>query len=107
MVTSVSVSTRRQSDTVHAACERSVRAAIGVVGPDVPLLRGTIADNVRYGDPEAGGRRLNETVHASGLDELLRSLPAGLQTSVGEGGAGLSAGQQRPREGHPLALPGG
>ena len=80
---------------VHAACERSVRAAIGVVGPDVPLLRGTIAVNVRYGDPEADGRRLNETVHASGLDELLRSLPAGLQTSVGEGGAGLSAGQRQ------------
>jgi len=80
---------------VHAARESSVRAAIGVVGPDVPLLRGTIADNVCYGDPDADGRRLNDTVRASGLNELLRSLPAGLQTRVGEGGAGLSAGQRQ------------
>ncbi|MGI9063573.1 MAG: ATP-binding cassette domain-containing protein [Pseudonocardiaceae bacterium] len=80
---------------VHAARERSVRSAIGIVGPDVPLLRGTIADNVRYGDPAADGRRLHDTVRASGLDELLRTLPAGLQTPVGEGGAGLSAGQRQ------------
>lgn len=73
----------------------SVRAAIGSVGPHLPLLRGTIGENVRYADPKADGARLNEAVHASGLAELIAELPLGLRTPVRENGAGLSAGQQQ------------
>lgn len=73
----------------------SVRAAIGLAGPHLPLMRGTIADNVRYADPKADARRLHEAVRASGLDELLAELPDGLRTPVRESGAGLSAGQQQ------------
>ncbi|GAA3765071.1 ATP-binding cassette domain-containing protein [Salinactinospora qingdaonensis] len=73
----------------------SVRAAIGVVGPHLPLLRGTIADNVRYAAPEADGRRLHRASLDSGLDSLLAQLPLGLQTPVRENGAGLSAGQRQ------------
>ncbi|MFC3995680.1 ATP-binding cassette domain-containing protein [Nocardiopsis sediminis] len=73
----------------------SVRAAIGLAGPHLPLLRGTIADNVRYADPKAGGRRLNDAIRAGGLDRLLADLPHGLRTPVGEDGGGLSAGQQQ------------
>ncbi|PSK99462.1 ATP-binding cassette subfamily B protein [Murinocardiopsis flavida] len=73
----------------------SVRAAIGSVGPHLPLLRGTIGENVRYADPKADGMRLNEAVHASGLAELIAELPLGLRTPVRENGAGLSAGQQQ------------
>ncbi|MDA0564219.1 ABC transporter ATP-binding protein/permease [Streptomonospora sp. S1-112] len=73
----------------------SVRGAIGLAGPHLPLMRGTIADNVRYADPKADARRLHEAVRASGLDELLAELPQGLRTPVRESGAGLSAGQQQ------------
>lgn len=80
---------------VHAVAEEGLRRAVGLVTPDLPLLRGTIADNVRYASPEAGGSALNEAIRRSGLDELLADLPDGLRTRVGEGGAGLSAGQRQ------------
>ncbi|MGH4014687.1 MAG: ATP-binding cassette domain-containing protein [Pseudonocardiaceae bacterium] len=80
---------------MHATTERDVRRAVGLVTPDLPLLRGTIADNVRYADPDADGWALRDAIHRSGLGELLASLPDGLRTRVGEGGAGLSAGQRQ------------
>lgn len=73
----------------------SLRRAIGIVGPHLPLLRGSIADNLRYADPDADERRLDEAVQASGLAEILADLPLGLQTRIRERGAGLSAGQQQ------------
>jgi ABC-type multidrug transport system fused ATPase/permease subunit len=75
--------------------EHDLRKVIGLAGPDLPLLRGTIADNVRYGDPRADEDALAAAVAASGLDELVASLPDGLDTRVGEGGRGLSAGQRQ------------
>lgn len=80
---------------VHTAAEADVRRSIGLVTPDLPLLRGTIADNVRYADPEADGWAVHDAIHRSGLGELLASLPDGLRTRVGEGGAGLSTGQRQ------------
>ncbi|MGH3985019.1 MAG: ATP-binding cassette domain-containing protein, partial [Pseudonocardiaceae bacterium] len=75
--------------------ERALRRAVGLAGPDLPLLRGTIGDNVRYAAPDADGRQLVAAVRMSGLDELVRDLPDGLRTRVGEGGAGLSVGQRQ------------
>ncbi|GAB3461001.1 fatty acid ABC transporter ATP-binding protein/permease [Streptomonospora sediminis] len=82
------------ADIAHCRNE-SVRKAIGLAGPHLPLLRGTIADNVRYADPKADGWRLREAIRASGLDEVIAELPLGLQTPVRESGGGLSAGQQQ------------
>jgi len=59
------------------------------------LLRGTIADNLRIGDPRADGRRLASAAAAAGLDPLLDQLPLGLETPVGEGGLDLSAGERQ------------
>lgn len=59
------------------------------------LLRGTIADNLRIGDPRADGRRLASAATAAGLDPLLDQLPLGLETPVGEGGLDLSAGERQ------------
>lgn len=80
---------------LHTLDEADLRRAIGMAGPDLPLLRGTVADNIRYGDPAADGWALREAVHVSGLDEVLPELPHGLETRLGEGGAGLSAGQRQ------------
>jgi ATP-binding cassette, subfamily B, bacterial len=75
--------------------ERDLRRAVGFTGPDVPLLRGSVADNIRYADPDADDSALAAAVRASGLDTLASGLPDGLQTRVGEGGRGLSAGQRQ------------
>ncbi|WP_017623090.1 ATP-binding cassette domain-containing protein [Nocardiopsis chromatogenes] len=80
---------------VNACRASSVRRAVGVVGPDLPLLRGTVGSNVRYADPRVGGARFRAAVASGGLDPLIAELPMGLQTPVREDGGGLSAGQRQ------------
>jgi ATP-binding cassette subfamily C protein CydCD len=57
------------------------------------IFAGTIRDNVLLADPEASGWRVIAAIRQAGLEELLRGLPDGLETRVGEGGRPLSAGQ--------------
>ncbi|MGH3931520.1 MAG: ATP-binding cassette domain-containing protein [Pseudonocardiaceae bacterium] len=80
---------------VYAVAEEDVRRVVGLVTPDLPLLRGTIADNVRYADPDADDQMVHDAIDRAGLGELLAGLADGLRTRVGESGAGLSAGQRQ------------
>jgi ABC-type multidrug transport system fused ATPase/permease subunit len=73
----------------------SVRAAIGIVSPDLPLLRGTVARNIRYRKPQANVNELAAAVHLCGLDALIAELPGGLDHHIAEGGGNLSAGQRQ------------
>ncbi len=57
------------------------------------LFAGTIAQNIALAVPGAARERISAAAYAAGLEELLGELPDGLQTRVGEGGRGLSAGQ--------------
>ncbi len=57
------------------------------------LFAGTIAQNIALAVPGAARERILAAAHAAGLEELLDQLSDGLQTPVGEGGRGLSAGQ--------------
>jgi ABC-type multidrug transport system fused ATPase/permease subunit len=75
--------------------QRQLRAAIGLAGPDLPLLRGTVGENVRYAAPGASDADVAAALRDAGLDEVLDALPDGLDTRIGEGGAGLSAGQRQ------------
>ena len=73
---------------------RSVRAAIGVSGPDLPLLRGSVDRNVRYRLPRATDQQVARVAELCGLDDLVAELPGGWRAEVGEVGARLSAGQR-------------
>jgi ABC-type multidrug transport system fused ATPase/permease subunit len=73
----------------------SVRRAISMVGPDLPLLRGTVSDNLRYRWPDAPEDELARTSSLLGVDRLLDELPDGDETKVVEGGRNLSAGQRQ------------
>lgn len=72
----------------------SVRRAVGVSGPDLPLLRGSVSRNVRYRRPRADDADVARVSALCGLDELVAQLPDGWSTDVGEGGGRLSAGQR-------------
>jgi ATP-binding cassette subfamily B protein len=72
----------------------SVRAAIGIVGPDLPLLRGTIERNVLYRRPRASEQEIARVTELCGLDELVDVLPGGWRAEVGDGGGRVSAGQR-------------
>jgi ABC-type bacteriocin/lantibiotic exporter with double-glycine peptidase domain len=72
----------------------SLRRAVGMAGPDLPLRRGDIGTNLRYRWPEAPDAELERVIALTDLGAMLDALPAGLQTRVAERGAGLSAGQR-------------
>jgi ATP-binding cassette subfamily B protein len=57
------------------------------------LFSGTVADNIRYARPELGNAEIEAVAQRIGGGEWLETLPAGLQTDVGERGARLSMGQ--------------
>ncbi len=73
----------------------SVRRAISMVSPDLPLLRGTIKKNLLYRWPDAPAEEINRIKTLCGIDEILTELPEGDQTRVTEGGGNLSLGQRQ------------
>ncbi len=71
----------------------AVRDRIGLVTQDVHLFDASVRDNVTLFDETVPDPRIVAAIEALGLGSWLRALPAGLDTVVGTGGAGLSAGQ--------------
>lgn len=59
------------------------------------VLRGTVAENIRLADPEAGFERVREAAALAGADDFADALPDGYETVVGDGGRPLSFGQVR------------
>ncbi|MFN8446995.1 MAG: ABC transporter ATP-binding protein [Caldilineaceae bacterium] len=73
----------------------SYRRHLGIV-PQTPFLfSGTVADNIRYGKPEANDAEVERVAHLVGGGDWLQALPQGLQTDVGEEGKGISMGQRQ------------
>lgn len=71
------------------------RKNLGVV-PQTPFLfSGTVADNIRYGKPEATDQEVENIARQVGWGEWIEGLPNGLDSDVGEGGRGLSLGQRQ------------
>jgi ABC-type multidrug transport system fused ATPase/permease subunit len=73
----------------------SLRDAVGVVTQDGHLFHDTIAANLRYADPEAGDEQLWAALRRARLEPMVRSLPDGLETLVGERGYRLSGGERQ------------
>ncbi len=73
----------------------SVRHAISMVSPDLPLLRGTVKKNLLYRWPKAPAKEINRIKALCGIDEVLAELPEGDQTRVTEEGGNLSLGQRQ------------
>jgi ABC-type multidrug transport system fused ATPase/permease subunit len=73
----------------------SVRRLVGMASPDLPLLRGSLRRNLTYRYPDAPEEELQRVIKLCQLDEVLKRLPGGLNTRVGDGGSGLSVGERR------------
>ncbi|WP_289487991.1 ABC transporter ATP-binding protein [Fictibacillus enclensis] len=74
---------------------QSLRSQIGIVQQDIYLFDGTIRDNIMYGDFEASEEVLWNAIRSAQLEELIESLPEGLETTIGERGVKLSGGQKQ------------
>ncbi len=74
---------------------RALRAQVGVVPQETLLFSGTIADNVRYGRPDAPDAEVEAATEAANADGFVRAFPDGYATLVGERGVKLSGGQRQ------------
>ncbi|MGW0476744.1 ABC transporter ATP-binding protein [Streptomyces coeruleorubidus] len=72
-----------------------LRAAIGYVEQDAPVLSGSLRDNLLLGNPEADDDALARVLKTTRLDGLVARLPAGLHTLVGHRGTKLSGGERQ------------
>lgn len=71
----------------------AVRARIGLVSQEVHLFGASVRDNVTLFDDSVPDDRIRDVLDSVGLGTWLRQLPNGLETTLGSGAAGLSAGQ--------------
>lgn len=74
---------------------KSYREHIAVVPQNAIIFTGTIRENITYGKEDVDDEFLNEVVKSANLDELIASLPDGLDTKINEHGANLSGGQRQ------------
>ena len=72
---------------------RSTRRMFAYVPQGNLLLSGTLRDNLLITRPDATDKEIAQAIYISAMDDYLPQLPKGLETILGEDGAGLSEGQ--------------
>lgn len=72
-----------------------LRASIGLVPQKPFLFSGTVATNLRYGDPDATDAQLWRALEIAQADDFVRAMPEGLDTAVSQGGTTVSGGQRQ------------
>jgi ATP-binding cassette subfamily B protein len=80
------------------ACDADIdalRARMALVPQDVALFADTLAENIRYGVPDASREAVERAAVAAQADAFIRALPNGYDTRLGERGITLSGGQRQ------------
>jgi ATP-binding cassette subfamily B protein len=72
-----------------------VWSRVGLVPQQPYLFSGTVASNLRYGDPEATDEHLWEALRIAQAEDFVRQLPGGLDAPIAQGGGNLSGGQRQ------------
>ncbi|MFF2779544.1 ABC transporter ATP-binding protein [Streptomyces sp. NPDC058052] len=72
-----------------------LRASIGYVEQDAPVLSGTLRENLTFAAPDAGEEEIRRVLVRARLDALVERLPDGLDTMVGHRGSKLSGGERQ------------
>jgi putative ABC transport system ATP-binding protein len=80
---------------LRRVAQASLRSRVAFVPQEGFLFTGTIADNVRYGDTAATDDDVMASLRELELDDWVGSFPSGIDTSVGERGSSLSAGERQ------------
>ena len=75
--------------------QRSLRLQMGIVPQDTFLFAGTIADNIRYSNPQATYEEVMAAAKAARAHEFITAMSDGYETKLGERGGNLSQGQRQ------------
>jgi ATP-binding cassette subfamily B protein len=73
----------------------SLRRSVGIVQQDVYLFAGAVAENLRYGRPDATDSEIVAAARAANAHEFILGLPKGYDTDIGQRGVRLSGGQKQ------------
>ena len=80
---------------VRRLTSTTLRDAVVMVTQENYLFSGSVADNIRFGRPDATMAEVEAAARAIGADEFIRALPQGYDTDVANRGGRLSAGQRQ------------
>ena len=80
---------------LRALAQNDLRRHVVMVTQENFLFSGTIADNIRFGRPDASDDEIRSAAAAVGADEFITALPDGYDTDVATRGGRLSAGQRQ------------
>ena len=91
----VSGSIRMDGSTLDQWSSEDSGRFIGYLPQNVQLFSGTLGENIARFDPEARAEDILRAAASAGVDAMVRAMPDGFNTQVGEGGGLLSAGQRQ------------
>jgi ATP-binding cassette subfamily B protein len=80
---------------IAAATPEAVRSRIGLVPQDPSIFSASVADNIRYGRPEATDAEVRAAAEAASAAGFIAALPDGYATHLGARGVTLSGGQRQ------------
>jgi ABC-type multidrug transport system fused ATPase/permease subunit len=80
---------------VRSVTQRSLHQLIGLVPQDSFLFSGSIADNIRFGRPEASQAEVEEAARLANAHDFIMAKAQGYETRVQEGASNLSVGQRQ------------
>ena len=82
-------------EDIRLLTRKSLRKNYGMVLQETWLKRGTIAENISYGKPDAAREEIVEAAKAAHAHSFIKRLPKGYDTTIGEGAENLSQGQKQ------------
>src|SRR5690606_40062757 len=80
---------------VRRAALEDVWGAVGLVPQKAYLFSGTVASNLRYGNPDATDEELWEALEIAQARDFVAAMPGGLEARIAQGGTTVSGGQRQ------------
>jgi subfamily B ATP-binding cassette protein MsbA len=83
------------SHDVRDITKTSLMRHIALVDQETILFHDTVANNIRYGKPDASDEDIRKAAQAAFADDFILAMPSGYETSIGDRGVRLSGGQRQ------------
>jgi ATP-binding cassette subfamily B protein len=80
---------------VREQTQEALRAKIGFVPQRAVLFSGTIAENIRYGKPDASDEDIRHAARIAQATEFIDEMPQGFDSEIAQGGTNVSGGQKQ------------
>ncbi len=86
---------RLNGHDVRELTQERLREGVGYVPQKALLFTGTVADNIRYGKPDATQEQLVHAAQIAQADEFISRMPEGYNSEITQGGSNVSGGQKQ------------